>query len=147
MTAASEGTGGTVTVLPRAHARDCAVDPAEGEAREVPSEVPSELPSPRRRVAERARQAADIGVMLTAMVNKPGTLLHAQPPTFWQAWDRHKECAGHFEMPVARGARRVWGAAHVAVVLPVIYLFIWVTESPLRTVITAALLTAIWYFA
>lgn len=85
--------------------------------------------------------------MLAAMANKPGTLLHSQPPTFWQAWDRHRECAGHFGAPLLRWLRLMWACFHLLAILPPLYLLAWVTESPLRLFIATALVTAIWFWS
>lgn len=131
MTAVNEET----PVLPRAHAGACAAPPAPA-AKEVPS-----FP-----LLAWARMAGEAAGNLAALANKPGTLAHAQPPTFWQAWDRHKECAGHFSSDAARVARLAWGVLHVAVLLWPLYLAAWILESPARTVITAALGAAVWYF-
>lgn len=97
-------------------------------------------------VTQRVRRAGEVASLLAAMANKPGTVLHSQPPTFWQAWDRHKECAGHFGPPLLRWLRLAWGCLHLLVILPPLYLLSWITESPLRLFITAALSAVIWYF-
>src|SRR5262249_33430664 len=67
------------------------------------SVAPDELPSPGVVTdgIRRAWQVASLtGTFMAGMLNKPGSLVHAQPPTFAQARDRHHECAGHFGAPL-----------------------------------------------
>lgn len=98
-------------------------------------------------VTVRVRQAGDLAAKTVALLDKPGTLAHSQPPTFRQAHDRHKDCADWFRTPVMKCLRRAWGWFHLLVILPPLYLLAWVTESPLRLLIAAALITAIWLFS
>jgi len=87
------------------------------------------------------------GTFLAGMLNKPGSLVHAQPPTFAQARDRHHECAGHFAAPALKLLRLVWGYFHLLVVKPVLNLAEWLTESPARFFVAVALSAVIWFFA
>jgi hypothetical protein len=104
-------------------------------------------PASLRAVTQRVRLAGQVtAVRLGLLLDKPGTLVHSQPPTFRQARDRHHECAGHFGTPALSGLRLLWGYVHLLVILPPLYLLAWVTESPLRLFIAAALVTAIWFF-
>lgn len=96
-----------------------------------------------RRAARTASLAARFGV---AMLNKPGSLVHAQPATFAQARDRHHECAGHFGVPLVKGLRLLWGYIHLLVIKPALNLAEWITESPARFFITMAVGTVIWVF-
>lgn len=112
-------------------------------ARSLPLPSPTSLQA----VTQRVRRAGEFASLLAAMANKPGTMLHSQPPTFWQAWDRHRECAGHFSAPVLKALRLTWGVLHLLTVLPPLYLLAWVTESPLRFFLTAVLIAAIWFWS
>jgi len=80
------------------------------------------------------------------MLNKPGSLVHAQPATFAQARDRHHECAGHFGSPLMKALRLLWGYFHLLAVKPALNLAEWITESPARCFITAAVGAVIWFF-
>jgi hypothetical protein len=73
--------------------------------------------------------------------------VHAQPPTFRQARDRHHECASHFEAALLRYPRYLWGYFHLLIIMPALYLVVWVTESPARFFVTAALAAIIWFFS
>lgn len=93
-------------------------------------------------------QSAGLAVRFGAgMLNKPGSLVHAQPPTFAQARDRHHECAGHFGSPLVKALRLLWGYLHLLVLKPALNLAEWITESPARFVITLAVSAVIWFFA
>ena len=98
-------------------------------------------------VTERVRRAGQVASRAAAVLDKPGSLAHSQPPTFVQARDRHHECARHYEAPILRWPRLLWGWFHLLVIMPVLYLAVWVTESPARFLITAAITAAAWYFA
>lgn len=107
--------------------------------------LPSALPS--TAVTERVRQAGAVASRAADALTRPGTLLHAQPPTFRQAHDRHKECADWFRSPVLRWLRRAWGWFHLLVIKPALNGLEWVTESPLRAAIAVALTAAVWFFS
>ena len=64
------------------------------------SVTPDQVPSSGV-VTDSIRRAGQAAVRGLAVLDKPGSLVHAQPPTFRQAWDRHRECAGHYEAPIA----------------------------------------------
>jgi hypothetical protein len=121
----------------RAHARASAMDLEPGE---VLPQVPS-LP-PR---TERARvRAAQVIGGTTAVLEKPGTLMHAQPPTFRQAQLRHHECAGHYAHPLARAPRVAYGYGHMLCIKAPLNYVEWATDSPLRGTIHALLGLAVW---
>lgn len=82
-----------------------------------------------------------------ALLDKPGSLVHAQPPTFRQAQDRHHECASHFEALLLKVPRYAWGYFHLLIIMPALYLVVWVTESPARFFVTAAVIAIIWFFS
>ena len=124
----------------RAHARVCAVDFEPGEVPEVPS-----LPSAYARAYATvlAWQAAAQAFCAKAGEH-PGTLLHAQPPTFHQAHVRHRECAGHYGHPAARTPRLAYGYAHLVFVKAPLNYAEWATDSPLRGAIHVLLGLAVW---
>lgn len=98
-------------------------------------------------VTERVRKAGQSASRAVALLDKPGSLVHSQPPTFKQARDRHHECADHYQMwRFMAWLRLVWGYFHLLVIMPVLYLVVWVTESPGRFLVTAVLAAVIWFF-
>lgn len=85
-----------------------------------------------------------LAVWLAGLLDKQGTLLHAQPPTFRQAIARHHECAGHYKRKPLRRARIGFGWAHTVLIkAPVNYLE-WATDAPLRLTIHLFLAAAVW---
>ncbi len=98
-------------------------------------------------VAERVRRAGEIASKAAALLDRPGSLVHSQPPTFRQAWDRQMECARHYGTPVVRWLRALWGAVHVLLVKPALNLAEWLGESPARAFIAVALIAAIWLWS
>ena len=114
------------------------------------SVTPGELPSPGvvTDSIRRAWQVASLtATFLAGMLNKPGSLVHAQPPTFAQARDRHHECAGHFGSPLLKLLRLAWGYVHLLILKPALNLAEWLTESPARFTVALALSAVIWFFA
>jgi hypothetical protein len=81
---------------------------------------------------------------LTGVLDKPGTLLHAGPPSFRQAHARHVECASHHQWAVARSGRLLFGYIHLACVKPALNYLEWATDSPLRLTIHVLLGVAVW---
>ena len=127
--------------------QDASPEALRRQGRTCASSVAGQSGTSPKSITERVRRAGEVASLLGAMANKPGTILHSQPPTFWQAWDRHKECAAHFNSPLLRALRLLYGCIDVLVVLPPLYLFFWVTESPLRLLVASALIAAIWLFS
>lgn len=82
-----------------------------------------------------------------AVLDKPGSLVHSQPPTFRQARDRHHECARHYEALILRWPRLLWGWFHLLAVKPALNLLEWVTESPARFFVSVAIAAVIWFFS
>ena len=70
-------------------------------------------------VTERVRKAGQVVSSAAAVLDKPGSLAHSQPPTFRQARDRHHECARHYEALILRWPRLPWGYFHLLVIMPV----------------------------
>ena len=98
-------------------------------------------------VTQRVRAAGQAASRAGALLDRPGSLVHSQPPTFRQARDRHHECAGHYRHPLLHLPRLLWGYFHLLVVMPVLYLAVWLTESPARFFIAAAVAASVWFFA
>ena len=95
-------------------------------------------------VTERARVA---GTAAAKSANGKDSLIHSQPPTFHEAWAHHHECARHYEAALLKYPRLAWGYFHLLVIKPLLNGLEWVTESPARFIVTAAILTIIWFFA
>lgn len=107
--------------------------------------LPCALPS--TAVTVRVRQAGVAAAKALALLDRPGTLAHSQPPTFREAHGRHRECADWFRSPVLRRLRMAYGWLHILFVKTVLNGLEWVTESPLRAVSAAALAVAIWFWS
>ena len=97
-------------------------------------------------VTERVRAAGQFAAKGAALLDRPGSLVHAQPPTFAQSRDRHHECARHYGHSAIRWPRLLWGYFHLLVIKPVLNLAEWVTESPARFFIAVAVIAVIWFF-
>lgn len=122
-------------------------DPSRRGARRAESLTPAALTA-LASVTQRVRKSGQFAAKGAALLDKPGSLIHAQPPTFRQAMDRHHECAGHIRTwTPLRAGRYAWGWFHLLFILPPLYLLAWVTESPLRLFIAAALAAAIWIWS
>lgn len=118
-----------------------------GQVRTRASSVtPAALPS-LEAVTQRVRGAGQFAAKGAALLDRPGSLVHSQPPTFRQARDRHHECAAHFGVPLLRFARLLWGYFHLLAIMPVLYLAVWLTESPLRFLVAVAATGAVWFFS
>lgn len=119
---------------------------AEARARARNSVVPdAEIPS--SVVTDGIRRVGQAAVRGVALLDKPGSLVHSQPPTFRQSWDRHLECAGHYEAVMLRVPRYLWGCLHLFVLKPLLNLAEWITESPARFFVAVTLGAVIWFFA
>ncbi len=95
-------------------------------------------------VTQRVRAA---GAKAAALLEKPGALPHSQPPTFVQAYARHRECADHFRTPFFRWLRMTWGWFHLLVIKPVLNGAEHYTASPLAVLILAVIGVAIWFWS
>ena len=132
-----EGTPPAEDTIPRAHARDCAVETGTGE-------LPGEVPSPGSLDRIRFWWTQTLVPAITTAAEKKGTLADSQPPTFRQARARHHECAGHYTSGLARGQRLAYGYLHMATVKPALNYLEWATESELRAVMHVLLGVAVW---
>lgn len=126
---------------------EAALESLRRQARTRASSVALPSPASPHSVTVRVRQAGVAVAKAAVLLDKPGTLLHAQPSTFRQAHDRHRECADWFRSPVLRWLRRAYGWFHILLVKTALNGLEWVTESPLRAVIAIALIAAIWFFS
>jgi hypothetical protein len=102
-------------------------------------------------VTERARAAAAVAVRAGAkaaeLADRPGSLVHAQPPTFAQAHARHHERARRHETAAVRHLLLVYGYTHMVFVKSVLNALEWVTETPLRALGAAVLILIIWLWS
>ena len=98
-------------------------------------------------VTERVQRAGEIVSKAAALLDRPGSLVHSQPPTFRQAWDRQMECARHYAKVYVRWPRALWGAVHVLLVKPALNLAEWLAESPARFIVAVVILGAIWLWS
>jgi hypothetical protein len=126
--------------------------PAEAEAPEsnaetrAPARASVALPSSVALdvVTQSARAGRKALVSGAAMLDRPGSLLHSQPPTFAQAWEHHLACARHYDALLFRWPRYVWGLVHVFVIKPALNFLELVTSSPAWFLVTAAVAAVIW---
>lgn len=95
-------------------------------------------------VTQGARAVRGVLVSGAAVLDRPGSLIHAQPPTFAQARERHHQCAGHYQAALMRWPRLAWGYAHLLAVKPALNLAEWLTESPARLAVALAVAAAVW---
>jgi hypothetical protein len=102
-------------------------------------------------VAERVRTAGAVAVSLgakaAALADRPGSLVHAQPPTFVQARVSHHVAARQHNAPLLRALRLIWGYAHMVLIKSVLNALEWVTETPLRAVGALVLILIIWLWS
>ena len=81
-----------------------------------------------------------------AALDRPGSLLDARPPTLKEARVWHHECAGHYDALLLSAPRLVWGYVHLLIVM-ILRGLEWITGSPIRLVVAAAVATVIWYWS
>jgi hypothetical protein len=126
---------------------DSSPETLRGEGRTCATSVALPVAAALTAVTERVRKAGQVMAAAAAVLDKPGSLVHSQPPTFRQAQDRHHECARHYGHSAIRWSRLLLGYFHLLVIMPALYLAVWVTESPARFLVAAALTAAVWFFA
>jgi hypothetical protein len=119
--------------------------PTRACAREgTPLPSASSLQAATRRARAVHRLAARAGEFL----DRPGSLVHAHPPAFAAARERHHEAAARHEMiPVLGAVRLAWGYAHLLLIKPVLNFLEWVTETPLRFFAAIALVFIVWFWS
>jgi hypothetical protein len=68
------------------------------------------------------------------------------PPAVFAVWAQHKAAAEFYESPLVRYPRYLYGAVHAWVVVPLLYLLAWFTDSPPKVIGTAAVvLSSLWF--
>ena len=95
-------------------------------------------------VTQSARAAFRFTLAAVAAADRAGSLGDAQPPTLRQARAWHHTCAGHYQAGILRWPRLLWGYLHLLIVKPVLNGLEWVTASPARAAVAAAVLAVIW---
>ena len=111
------------------------------------------LPSPTalEPVTDRARAAGSALALAAAraadFLDRPGSLVHAQPPTFARARERHHEAAARHDIAPLRHLRLAWGYMHLMFVKSVLNALEWVTETPLRVLGALVLILIIWLWS
>lgn len=95
-------------------------------------------------VTQSARAAFRFTMAAIAAADRAGSLGDAQPPTLRQARAWHHKCAGHYRAGILRWPRLLWGYLHLLIVKPALNGLEWVTASPARAAVAAAVLAVIW---
>jgi hypothetical protein len=95
-------------------------------------------------VTQSARFLFRGGMSALAAVDRAGALPDAQPPTLRQAREWQHRCAGHYQAAAVRWPRLLWGYVHLLVIKPALNGLEWVTASPARSAVAAALLAVAW---
>lgn len=119
---------------------------AESTRRDAPRRAES-VPPAAAGVTESDGQRLRWALPAASGVLSGASLLHAQPPSLAQTWTRHRKCAEHYELwPPVRWGRYAWGGVHVAL-KAVLHVVEWVTDSPPRLLVAAALVAACWFWS
>ena len=103
--------------------------------------------SPADRFAHALSRAQDAGDRLKASLVTASSVsvVQVKPPSLAEHHARHREAVAHREAAIARWPRRTWGAFHVLLVA-VLRGVEWVTETPVRFVLTVAFLASLWFW-
>ena len=114
---------------------------------ERPSADSNTQSAPTRTREEDSHEASRLAVMQKAAgaVFAGDSLLHRQPPSLAQSWERHTASARHFNAWLLRGPRWAWGAL-TAPLRGAAYVALWVIDSPPLLAITALTLFLIHQF-
>ena len=80
-----------------------------------------------------------------AVTESAGSLADAHPPTLRQAREWHHGCAGHYQAGLIRWPRLAWGYLHLLAVVPAARFAEWITASPVRLAVAAAVFAAFWF--
>jgi hypothetical protein len=111
------------------------------------------LPSPASLVpvTQRARAAGMVAARAAGqaaeILDRPGSLVHAQPPTFARAREQHHEAAARHSAPFVRGLRLAWGYLHLLLVKTVLNGLEWVTENPARFLVAVIIGAVVWLWS
>ena len=102
-------------------------------------------------VTDSVRSAAAVAVSLGAkaaeLADRPGSLVHAHPPTFARAAELHHLAAKRHNAPLLRALRLIWGYVHMVFVKSVLNALEWTTETPLRALGALVLILIIWLWS
>jgi hypothetical protein len=146
MTTASEKTG--LREAGKAVGPDAMPESLRRQARTCATSVPLpslDAPVP---VTERARAVRLLLARAADYLDRPGSLVHAQPPTFARAREQHHEAARRrAAVPLLAGARLAWGYFHLILIKPVLNFLEWVTETPLRFFAAVILCVIVWIWS
>lgn len=96
-------------------------------------------------VTQGARAGFRFTLRAIAMIDCAGSLADAQPPSLRQDRAWHHKCAGHYQAGLIRWPRLLWGYIHLLAFVPVFRFSEWVTKSPARALVAAAILAAFWF--
>lgn len=88
------------------------------------------------------KRAQSAGAKAAKTANTRDSLLHSQPPTFAQAWQQHKDHIGRHEALLITVPRHAWAVIHMTL-KAVLNALEWVTATPPRFFIAAAILTVL----
>ena len=118
------------------------------QARTRASSVTPDCPPSPEAVTQRVLAARVTLARITAWLDRPGSLAHAQPPTFARARELHHERASRYNLwTPLRVTRLVWGYLHLLLVKPVLNGLEWATESPLKATGLVILALIIWHWS
>ena len=73
------------------------------------------------------------------------SLAYARPSSLADCWALHRASAEHYQAGLLRWPRYAWGRVHVAL-KAVLFGLDWVTESPARLLVAAAVAAACWFW-
>lgn len=130
----------------------------EGSLPELPSADPTRRGAQRARsitrpssvtrdaVTQSAQAACRTMASAVAVLDRPGSLADARPPTLREAREWHHRCAGHYEQVFMAAPRLVWGYVHLLIVVA-LRAVEWVTASPARIAVAAGVAAAVWYWS
>jgi hypothetical protein len=79
-------------------------------------------------------------------LDRPGSLVHAQPPTFAQARERHHEAANRHGTTLFRHLRLVYGYFHLIVIKSSLNGLEWVSETPVLLLLAVIIGLVVWFF-
>jgi hypothetical protein len=145
MTTASEETG--LREAGKAVEPDASPESLRRQARTCATSVPPAALLPSREVTQRARTVRLLLARAADYLDRPGSLVHAQVPTFARARELHHDAAGrHSARPFAH-MRLVWGYGHLLLIKPVLNFLEWVTETPLRFFAAVTLCVIVWIWS
>jgi hypothetical protein len=118
--------------------------PARACARE---DTPPAAPASLLPVTRRVQAPRQILSHAAAALDRPGSLVHAQPPTLARAREQHHEAADRHSVPLFKGMRLAWGYFHLIFIKSVLNGLEWVTKTPLRLIGATILALVIWHWS